>query len=284
MGVITRALWPACVKSHPFEAQVAAAAAAGFDCLAITETTYRNLQAKGMRAADVRAMVADHGIRLGHYDAFFGWVPLHSDSASAARAFFESSVGNCLEMCADLGLTAICALGLFGAGEIETSALVDGFARFCERASAIGVSVELEFTPMWGISTLAQAWDIVRRARSSNGSLVLDTWHFGRGGCDMALLRALPAGSIRTVQIADADPSRAGMDLIEECVRFRVLPGEGSLPLQEILQILVEKGGVTCIGPEVYSDFMDTLDAATAARMAGESTARLLTKAAPQWR
>lgn len=271
ISMITRTLWPACVKSHRFEAQVAATAAAGFDCLAITETTYRDLQASGMRAADVRAMASDHGVRLGHYDAFFGWTPSYS------------GVDACLEMCSDLGLTAICAFGLFGAGEVETAALVDAFARLCERAAEIDISVELEFMPMWGIPTLAMAWDIVSGAGCSNGSLLLDTWHFGRGGCDLELLRALPAGSIRTVQIADADPSRAGMALIEECVRFRALPGEGALPLREIVQILAGKGGVTDIGPEIFSDFMDSLDAATAARLAGESTARLLTEAAPQW-
>lgn len=271
-------LWPACVKSHPFEQQVAAASAAGYATLAISPPVYRDLQAAGMRAREVRALVADHGIRLGHYDGFSDWAPLRFSSAlpAAARAIFDFSCDDCLQICEELELGAICAVGAFGAGEVELPALVEGFARFCERAARHGVQVDLEFLPMWGIHSLAVAWEIVRAAGHPNGAILLDTWHFQRGMPDMELLRALPGGAIRTLQLADAGPLAPGMDLMEDTLRFRRLPGDGDFPLREILAVLAAKGGVTSIGPEIYADAMDALDAQTAARRAAESTRALL--------
>lgn len=272
------ALWPACVKTHSFQQQVAAASAAGFDNLAVSPPVYRALRDAGHSAAELRAIGADHGIRLSHYDGFSDWAPLRFSPSlpEGARAIFDFSAQQCLDICGELGLDKICAVGAFNAGEVELDALVDGFARFCEKAAPLGIQVDLEFLPMWAIADLATAWDIVRRAGCANGAILLDTWHFMRGNPDMTLLRSLPAGAIRTVQIADAGPRPQGVDLFEDTLRFRRLPGEGEFPLREILTLLRDKGGVTNIGPEIYADRMDALDANTAAQLAASSTRQLL--------
>lgn len=272
------ALWPACVKSHPFEQQVAAAAAAGFDCLPISPPVYKALRARGLSAADVRGIATAHGVRLSHYDGFSDWAPLRFSPylPAEARAIFDFSADECLEICSELGLDAICAVAAFGAGEVATPDMVEGFARFCDRAAPLGIQVDLEFLPMWAVSTLALAWEIVGAAQRPNGAILFDTWHFQHGDPDMALLRALPAGVIRTVQLADARPKPPARDLFEHCLCYRELPGEGSLPLQEILTVLHAKGGVTNIGPEIYATSMDALDALTAARRGAETTRNVL--------
>jgi sugar phosphate isomerase/epimerase len=274
-------LWPACVKTHPFAAQVRAAASAGFNRLPISPPLYRALQSQGLSAAEGRAIASDHGVQLGHYDGFSDWAPLRFSPSlpQAARAIFDFSADECLQICAELGLDSICAVGAFGAGEVELQALIDAFARFCERAATFGIGVDLEFIPMWGIPTLAMAWDIVRGAGCSNAAILFDTWHFAHGAADLDLLRALPAGSIRTVQLADARRAPPGADLFEQCLRFRELPGEGELPLLAVLQILQQKGGVTSIGPEIYADSIDRLDAASAAAGAALSSRTLLRQA-----
>jgi hypothetical protein len=35
---------------------------------------------------------------------------------------------------------------------------------FCDRAQAVGVRVDLEFIPHFGIRTLSDAWNVVREA------------------------------------------------------------------------------------------------------------------------
>lgn len=274
-------LWPACVKTHSFAEQLRAATAGGFDSLPIGPLTYRSLRDGGQSAAEIAAMAADHGIRLGHYDGFTDWAPVRCapDLPAAARAVFEVSSDECLEICHELGLKAVCATAGFTAGTVELPALIDGFAAFCERAQAAGVHVDLEFIPMWGIPTLSVAWDIVRGAGASNSGVLLDTWHFFRGCPDVELLRAMPAGSITTVQVADALGAGRHGDLFEECIRFRQLPGEGDLALIEVLTILLDKGGVRSIGPEVFSDHLDRLDAIEAARRVAAATGAVLAEA-----
>lgn len=274
-------LWPACVKTCSFADQLKAAHAGGFDLLPIGPLTYRDLLGEGYSARDILAMAADSGIRPGHYDGFTDWAPLRfgADIPEAARAVFDVSSAECLDLCAELGIERICATGAFTEGEIELAALVDGFAAFCERAAGHGVGVDLEFIPMWGIPDLEFAWRIVKAANCANAGILFDSWHFCRGNPDMGLLGEIPAGVIQTVQIADAAADIAGGDLFEDCIRFRRVPGEGDLPLADILAMLYAKGGVTNIGPEIFSDELDLMPAEQAGYRVGMATGRMLSAA-----
>jgi 4-hydroxyphenylpyruvate dioxygenase len=274
-------LWPACVKTHSFAGQLAAAAAGGFTHLPIGLVTYRALRAAGLRDADIVSLAAEHQIQLGHFDGFSAWapVPFNDDLPAAAKAVFDSSAQSCLEICAGLGLTTICATGTFNPGQFATAQLADGFARFCEQAQPLGIRVDLEFLPMWGIPTLDVAWDILSGSGASNAGILLDTWHFYHGRADFALLEALPAGAITTVQLADALQQWQGASLFEECLRFRRLPGTGELDLQRVLTILQAKGGVVDIGPEIFSDALDLLPAVTAAQQASAACRQVMQQA-----
>lgn len=275
------ALWPACVKSHGFADQLAAAAAGGFNVLPIGPLTYRQLRAQGLQPRDLLTMAADHGVALGHFDGFANWTPLPfaQSTPTAAREVFSLSADECLRCCEDLALPAICATGVFDPTTAELPQLVDAFAAFCERAAALGIQVDLECIPMWGIPDLAAAWRIVDGAGCGNAAILLDSWHFFRGDPDLALLRALPAGSIRTVQLADAALQPRGADLLEDCLRFRQAPGEGELPLTEFVRILSEKGGVTSIGPEVFADELDLMSARDAAQRVAQASRQVLSAA-----
>lgn len=274
-------LWPACVKSHTFADQLKAASASGFDCLPIGPLTCKTLRSEGVSPAEIRQMASDNGIRLGHYDGFTDWAPLRygAELPEAARAVFDVSADECLDICGELGLTRICATGAFSAGEVETAALIDGFATFCQQAARQDIHVDLEFIPMWGIPSLELAWQIVEAAGCDNGGILFDSWHFCRGTADMALLRKIPAGVIATVQLADAAAKLQGSDLFEDCIRYRRLPGDGDLPLREILDIFRSKGGITNIGPEIFSDELDLMAADKAGLAVAAATSRVLSEA-----
>lgn len=271
-------LWPACVKVHGFREQLHAAAGAGYDALAIGRLTYRSLLDAGCSAAGIRRMADDHGIRLGHYDGFARWAPypFAESTPPAASEVFADSVDQCLEMCEQLELDAICATGVYDPATAELPRLVDAFGNFCDRAARCGVQVDLECIPMWGVPDLATAWALVNGAACNNAAVLLDSWHFFRGSADLQLLRALPSGSIRTVQLADAGALPPGRSLLEDCLGFRRLPGDGEFPLREFLEILFEKGGVRSIGPEIFSHQLDALGANEAAARCAHSTRALL--------
>jgi sugar phosphate isomerase/epimerase len=66
-----------------------------------------------------------------------------------------------------------------------------------------------------------------------------------------------------------------GATLFEDTVRYRMFPGEGELPLVEILEILLEKG-LQEVGPEVFSDEADRLPSEEAGRRCGAGLRRVL--------
>jgi len=271
-------LWPACVKTHGFAEQLAAAQAGGFDRLPIGLLTYWALRDEGLSPADIRAMADDHGVSLGHYDGFTAWAPyaLPAETPDAARAVFDASADDCLRICDELGLPSIGCTGVYDPAQAETSRLVDAFAAFAQRAGEHGVQVDLEFIPMWAIPDLASAWEIVSGAGSDNAAVMVDSWHFFRGSADLDLLERMPAGSIRTVQLADAPVHPDGTDLFTECLTRRQVPGEGHLPLTRFIDILSRKGGVMDIGPEVFADELDELPAVVAAGRVADGCLRLL--------
>ncbi len=278
-------LWPACVRAHSFEDQLEAAAFARFDRLCIGPLTYQDLRTRGKSPAAIVRMARKHGVALGHYDGFSDWAPIRygPDLPDAARDIFDVSTDDCLRICNELGLNAICAVGAFQRGQVETSALIEGFAEFCDRAAESGLRVDLEFVPMWGVATLEDAWTIVRESGAENAGILLDMWHFFRGEPDMELLRKLPEGSITAVQLTDAAAALEGNDLFEDCLHYRRLPGQGELPVQEVMEILRDKGGVQSVGPEVFADELDRLDSREAALRTAASSQRVMASAGWQW-
>lgn len=259
-------LWPACVKSHRFEDQLQAAAAGGFDSLPIGILTYRELRGRGLTPADILAMAEDSGVRLGHYDGFTDWAPERwaVSLPDAAKAVFDVSSEECLEVCEALGLDAICATGAFEAGAWPEESLVEGFSLFCEKAGMMGIRVDLEFIPMWGVPDLGAAWQIVQQVGRENAGILFDTWHFLRGIPDFELLATIPDGVIRTVQLADAAIALQGGSLLADCLHYRQLPGEGELDLRRVMKLLKLKKGIISIGPEVFSDDLDQMSAVEA--------------------
>lgn len=261
MKPIETCLWPACVKTQPFQRQLDAAVAGGFDALAIGGMTYTALTAKQMTAADIRALAAGHGITLGHYDGFTDWAPVRYDTsiAAEAQAVFDFSTDDVLDICAALGLHAVGATGAYRPGRYGLNELADAFGLFCERAAARGLWVDLEFIPFWGIPDLRSAWDIVSTSGAKNAGVLFDTWHFCRGNADIPLLASLPTNAITAIQLADGLTPATDMPLIAECLTLRAAPGRGALNLKPVLELLALQQNIRSIGPEVFSDALDAL-------------------------
>src|SRR5690606_3447911 len=114
------------------------------------------------------------------------------------------------------------------------------FARLCEMAQPLGLSIGLE-TPSWMPQpNLQAAADIVRGACQPNGGIVIDTLHFNRAGDRTEDLRALPREWFRFAQICDA-PAEIP-DTVEGVIQTargeRLIPGEGGIDVHGIVDAL----------------------------------------------
>jgi sugar phosphate isomerase/epimerase len=270
--------WPASVRRYSLREHFMAAKSGGFTSLAIAPETYRRALASGHSAKDMRRMASDNGVALRHLDTLTDWAPIRvpGEVSPELRERFDVTVDECFAICEALGLETILAVAGYDKNTIPLEALIDGFGRLCDRAAQSKIWVDLEFMPFWGLPDLEAAWAIVGGARCDNSGIMLDTWHFAKGNADFELLRSLPAERIVSVQVADAMKRQRGVTLFEDTVKYREFPGDGQLPVVDILKILQEKGHLRHIGPEVFSDEADTLSPEASGKRSGDSLWRVL--------
>jgi sugar phosphate isomerase/epimerase len=117
----------------------------------------------------------------------------------------------------------------------DLSRLSDSFAGLVTAAAPYGIRAVVEFMAYRSVATLGQAVAIA--ARSGGGGVLVDALHTQRCGVRLAELRAVDPGLISYVQLCDA-PLRAQADPLREARSARLLPGEGQLPLLDLLAAL----------------------------------------------
>ncbi len=274
--------WTASVRTRPFEEQLTAAAAGGFTSFALSPDGYRAARASGLSDRDMMSMAADAGTPLRHLDTITDWAPVRYPSwlEGPLKDRFDVSADDILAIVDAFGMETILAFpGFDGTEGLELQALADGFGQFTHRAQERGAQVQLEFTPVTGVKTLSAAWDIVRTAASPDSGLTIDIWHFYKGGLDLDLLRKIPAEYLWSVQLTDGTKGPSAANLLEEGLNGRMFPGDGELPIQEILQILHEKGNLRQAGPETFSAAANAMAPEEAGRRDGETSRAALTAA-----
>jgi sugar phosphate isomerase/epimerase len=277
-NTVRRVLWAANVRSKPFAERVVAARAGGFTHMSMFPIDYKSMLDRGMSHADIGKLVRDSGIKVHVCDPFVQWVPgfeIPQGYPADYIAFIAHNEEFMFRMAETLGAETInCVEGL--GKPYEAAALTDALGGFARRARAKGLSVVFEFMPISSVPDLAAGWRIVQPLASENVRLTFDTWHYFRSTPAPDLLASIPADRIGEIQLADADLALRGNDLTEDLLRFRKLPGDGALGLKDVTDILKRVGAWRSVGPEVFADAMDALDAIQAGRASGTALDRFL--------
>jgi sugar phosphate isomerase/epimerase len=124
--------------------------------------------------------------------------------------------------------------------EPEEARTLERFGELCDRAAQYGLHVCLEFAIYTGVRTLDHAARMVKQSGRRNASVLVDALHFSRSGGWPADVRAADPSLFRYAQICDAAPGMPteAPDLIREARTGRLLPGEGVLPLADLVRAL----------------------------------------------
>jgi 2-keto-myo-inositol isomerase len=153
-------------------------------------------------------------------------------------------------------------------GEIRDES-VHVLRELSEIAAPYGVQLAFEFLGFgWcSVRTLAQCWEIVRETDRANVGLVIDTCHFYAGRSKLHTIEQLDPLKILIFHINDVE--KRPLDTIEDA--HRLLPGEGVIPLDDILIRLRQIGfdglcSIELFRPEYWE--RDPVELATAARAA----------------
>lgn len=125
----------------------------------------------------------------------------------------------------------------------ETRA-ADKFARICDEAQSFELRAVLEFMVFTATKTVEQADRIVELASHPAAGVLVDPLHLQRSGgspADVAPLVAVNPDRYPYAQLCDgphATPDGGGRALYEEAVFNRLAPGDGELPLLELIDAL----------------------------------------------
>ena len=143
-----------------------------------------------------------------------------------------------LEVSARLGAKNVLVMS----AEPDEARTIERFGDLCDRAAVYGLQVCLEFAVYTGVRTLAHAAQVVAKAKRPNASVLVDALHFSRSGGIPAHIGQVDPALLRYAQICDASADvPAPTDtraLIREARTGRLLPGEGALPLAELVAAL----------------------------------------------
>jgi len=117
---------------------------------------------------------------------------------------------------------------------------VERFARLCDLAASYGLTVDLEYVPVAGVRTLAQAVNVLQQVNRTNAGLMIDIHHFHRAEDKLEDLRRVPRDWFHFMHLCDASgeiPSD-----FEEMRRImredRDYVGEGGINVKAILNTL----------------------------------------------
>jgi sugar phosphate isomerase/epimerase len=215
---------------------VTVAAAAGFDAVGLRiapaadgERPWPVWPGSSMLAETIRRC-ADTGIRV-------------LDAEAVRLGALPSDYGPVLEAAAALGaryVNAIC-------DDPDLGRLSDSFGALTAAAAPFGIRAVVEFMAYRSVRTLAEAVAIA--GRSGGGGVLVDALHVQRCGVSLGALRAVDPALISYVQLCDAPLAAPGAasgagagaasaDAVHEARAARLLPGEGELPLRELLTAL----------------------------------------------
>jgi sugar phosphate isomerase/epimerase len=114
----------------------------------------------------------------------------------------------------------------------------DQFGVLAGMAAAREMEVVLEPCPILTVSDLTIALAAIDHVGSPNFRLLIDTMHVVRSGSGAADLAAIDPALIGYVQICDAPLEPVVDNYPEESLFERMVPGEGELPLRDILAVL----------------------------------------------
>ena len=147
--------------------------------------------------------------------------------------------------------------------------LAEAVAGICRRARERGLQIALEFVPGTGLPTLPVTQSVVEACGEPNCGLTLDVFHLDRSGGGVEDVRRLPPNAIAGVQISDRIPPPPGSEHVP--FQGRCLPGEGQLPLHDLMRAAFENSPGATLDIEVLNADLSSLpmDEAAARLAAG---------------
>ena len=169
---------------------------------------------------DVLAAMADRGIGIS----------LGEGMVITARSDVADLAGD-LDVMAELGAAQVNTLSF----DPDRDRTFDQLARLTEMAAERGIGATIELAPGLTIGDLPTVKAAFAHVGRPDLRLTVDTMHWARSGYGAAELRELEPERIGYVQLSDTTLKPRMRSYMAEAMYERMAPGDGELPLAEIL-------------------------------------------------
>ena len=149
-----------------------------------------------------------------------------------------------------------------------TPASLAALDRCADLLAEAGTRVALEFVAYTGVRTLAEAVEVCEAVGWERCGVLLDSWHFFRGGAPWDALRAITGDRLALVHVSDG--ADAAGDPVFDSRNRRLPAGRGTFPLARLAAVLAQLGYAGVVSAEVLSEELRgrPLDAAARELMA----------------
>jgi sugar phosphate isomerase/epimerase len=234
------------VPRWPLDLVLDGAAAAGFRAVGLDHYTLR-----GHPVRELGSMLRDRGLVCSDV----GILPVGGNDA---RALAET-----LAEVASATSAPACIVAFFA--PLDRAEAVRALEECAGVLSAVGVRIALEFASYGGLTRLGDAIALCAAVGWERCGLLLDTWHFFRGGAEWPLLYSLAGDQIALVHVNDG-LEHVGGDLVWEGRHSRLPAGTGSFPLARFAHALDAAGYRGIVSAEVLSDAVRAAPPAEGAR------------------
>jgi sugar phosphate isomerase/epimerase len=209
---------------------IAATAAAGYDGIGLRVhrspgLPFHAVVGDAALIRDMKGRIGDAGLAV--FDLYSFYLEPDTDVASFAPA---------LELGAAFGAKYATVMG----ADEDWSRQRDNFVRTCDLAAQFGLTCSLEFAVIRPLATLPQTVRLIAEAKR-DAVICIDPLHLARSGGSPADVKALdpklfPYAQISDGILASGEPNPALFGKLG--LGTRAMPGEGTLPLRELIGAL----------------------------------------------
>jgi sugar phosphate isomerase/epimerase len=170
---------------------------------------------------EINRTIASTGVAV--FETSCGWLSPSFDSSETKRV---------LDTMAQIATRRASIVGW----DADRGRLVTNLAALCAEAATYGITVTLEFMPYSAVRTVADAAEVLAAVAAPNLDVLVDALHLARSGGVPADLQLLTPNQIGVLQLCDAPAIGPAPDqLRDESVNRRRYPGDGDLPLDDLL-------------------------------------------------
>ena len=232
----------------------------GLRCRQLWINELQRYAGEGNALSDLGKRIADLGLFVPNIIGLWGCMPASEQERAAAL----ETVRRRLDIAAQVGAKCSAAMPAPDRADMDLLWVAQRYRELLALGREFGVRVALEFVGFFkGISRLGQAVAIGIDANERDACVVADTFHLYRGGSGFNGIRHLNGDFIAVLHWNDAPASPPRQ---EQRDADRVYPGDGVLPLAQLLGDLRDIGYRGCLSLELFNRTYWKQDPLTVAR------------------